>query len=341
MKLIPLLFGADPIPLDQFDQVQGPAKDLILWAVPAMILFTIIEIVVSYYQNKNYYEKYETIGSIGVGLGNLVVAAALKTVLLVGVVTIYNWVPWRMELQWWTLIPCYFIYDLCSYWAHRISHEQRFWWATHVAHHSGEYYNLAVSFRLSWVQHLKIIFFLPVAFIGFHPVVFFITYQTAVLFQFWVHTEYIRKLPKFIEYIFATLSNHRVHHGSQPQYIDKNYGATFIIFDRWFGTYEPEVEPVIYGITTNIKHKANPFYINFHEYNDMWQDVKKAKTFKDKFFFVFGSPARIMMMKKAAQEAGEWNGEVRDVIVPAPELDHHGHTHAHTAPAKEENEVIK
>jgi len=294
------LFGAEPI--QDFRIVEGASKSLIIWAVPAMILFTALEIIISYYQNRKYYETKETIGSIGVGLGNLVVGFGLKLILLEGVVLIYNWVPWRMELNWWTFLPCYIIYDLCSYWAHRVSHQQRFWWATHVAHHSGEYYNLAVSFRLSWVQHLKIIFFLPVAFIGFHPVIFFITYQLAVLFQFWVHTEYIRRLHPIIEYIFATPSNHRVHHGSQEKYIDKNYAATFIFWDRMFGTYQPEEEQVIYGLTTNIEHKANPFYVNFHEYIDMWKDVKSAKGVRQKLFYVFGSPTKIMLEKKAMME---------------------------------------
>jgi len=296
-------FGADKISMDLVHQVEDKAPNLIVWAVPAMILFSALEMYISYRQNHEYYEKKETIGSILVGLGNLVVSAGIKVVLLYLVVWLYNFIPWRMTLNWWTLIPCYIIYDLCSYWAHRISHEQRFWWATHVAHHSGEHYNLTVSFRLSWIQHLKIIFFMPVALLGFHPIIFFVTNQIAVLFQFWVHTEYIRKCPKWIEYIFATPSNHRVHHGSQEQYIDKNYGATFIFWDRIWNTYEPEGEKVIYGITTNIGNKANPFHINFHEYKDMFQDIKNARGLRKKLFFIFGSPVKIMMEKNALKEA--------------------------------------
>jgi sterol desaturase/sphingolipid hydroxylase (fatty acid hydroxylase superfamily) len=295
------LFGADKIAMDLIHQVEQKAPNLIVWAVPAMVLFSALEMYISYRQDRKFYEKKETIGSILVGLGNLVVSGGIKVVMLYGVVWLYNLVPWRMELNWWTALPCYIIYDMFSYWAHRISHEQRFWWATHVVHHSGENYNLAVSFRLSWIQHLKIIFFLPVALFGFHPVVFFVTYQIAVLFQFWVHTEYIRKCPKWVEYIFATPSNHRVHHGSQEQYIDKNYGATFIFWDRIWKTYEPEGEKVIYGITTNIPNKANPFFINFHEVKDMIQDVKSAKGFRRKWFFIFGSPVRIMQEKERAK----------------------------------------
>ncbi|OZI08743.1 fatty acid hydroxylase [Siphonobacter sp. BAB-5385] len=292
------LFGAPKIPLDNLSLIEKDAPNLILWAVPAMILFTAIEILITYVQEKPYYEKQETIGSVLVGLGSLAVGASLKFALLFAVVWLYNQLPWRMSLNWWTFIPCYVIFDLCSYWAHRISHEQRFWWATHVVHHSGERYNLSVSFRLSWIQNLKTIFFLPVALIGFHPIIFFTTNQVAVLFQFWVHTEYIRRMPRWVEYIFATPSNHRVHHGSQPKYIDKNYGATFIFWDRIFGTYQLEEEPPIYGITTNISNKANPLMINFHEVADIIKDVKGAKGLRKKLFYIFGSPIKVDEEKK-------------------------------------------
>jgi sterol desaturase/sphingolipid hydroxylase (fatty acid hydroxylase superfamily) len=292
------LIGADPIPFDNLDAVSHPATNLILWAVPVMLFFTALEYYFAWKERKKFYETQELLGSIGVGLGNLFVSAALKMVFLYGVIVVYNFVPWRMELQWWTIAPAYIIFDFFSYWAHRISHEQRFWWATHVVHHSGEHYNLAVSFRLSWVQHLKVLFFLPVVFMAFHPVVFFVTNQLAVLFQFWVHTEYIRKMHPVLEYIFATPSNHRVHHGSQEKYLDKNYGATFIIWDRMFGTFQPEEEQVKYGLTAPIPNKANPFYINFHEYIDIIQDIKSAPTFRQKWYYLFGSPAKIALEKK-------------------------------------------
>ncbi|RYF65177.1 MAG: sterol desaturase family protein [Cytophagaceae bacterium] len=301
--MLDTLFGAPEIPLDQLWQIEQGAPNLILWAAPIMLLLTAIEIIVTYIQEKPYYEKWETIGSVLVGLGSLVVGAGLKLGLLYGVVWIYNHLPWRMALQWWTLIPCYLIFDFFSYWAHRMSHEKRFWWATHVVHHSGENYNLSTSFRLSWIQNLKIIFFLPVAMMGFHPIVFFTVSQAAVLFQFWVHTEYIKKLPRWFEFIFATPSNHRVHHGSQEKYIDKNYGATFIFWDRLFDTYQPEEERPIYGITTNIGQKANPLHINFHEVADIIRDVKRAKGFRRKWFFLFGSPIEVARQKQQLAEA--------------------------------------
>jgi sterol desaturase/sphingolipid hydroxylase (fatty acid hydroxylase superfamily) len=296
------IFGADPIPWEHVENIKNSAPEIIIWAAPAMFFLVLLEAFISYRQNKKYYDKKETIGSILVGIGNILISTWIKLVLFYMAVWIYNLIPWRMEFSWWTLIPCYVIFDFCSYVAHYISHKQRFWWATHITHHSGEHYNLTVSFRLSWVQYLKIIFLFPVPLLGFHPIIFFITNQIAILFQFWVHTEYIRRLSRFVEYIFATPSNHRVHHGSQAKYIDKNFGATFIVWDRIFNTYQKEEEQSIYGLTTNIQHKNNPIYLNFHEYSEMIKDVKKARGWREKLYYIFGSPAAIAAAKRKTSE---------------------------------------
>ena len=162
-------------------------------------------------------------------------------------------------------------------------------WATHVTHHSSENYNFSVSFRLSWTQHIKFIFYIPAIMLGFHPVIFFIANQLEVLYQFWIHTELIRKLPAPIEYIFVTPSHHRVHHGRNPKYIDKNYGSTFIIWDRIFGTFQEEEEQVDYGVTTP-PNSYNPVYLNFHEWKAIFQDLKKARGAGDVVKILFGYP---------------------------------------------------
>ena len=298
MKSFYDLFGAEIIPIKDIARLQDESPDLLIWAAPAMFLFVLIELLVSNASNKAFYNKKETIGSILVGIGNVLIGLLLKTFLFVVFVWIYNLLPWRMTLNWWTLIPCYILFDFFSYWTHNISHRVRFLWATHVVHHSGTHFNLTVSFRLSWMQYLKIIFIFPVALMGFHPVIIFFTSQIAVLFQFWVHTEYIRKLHPFIEYILATPSNHRVHHGSQPKYINKNYGATFVLWDRIFGTYQPEEEQVEYGITEDIAHKSNPLHINFHEYSSMLKDFNSTTSFRRKWFYIFGDPGKIAQVKK-------------------------------------------
>lgn len=297
-KEITSLFGASEIPLSDMDGVVLSAPDLLVYGAPVMFAFVLIEYFVSRHHDHHTYDKKETLGSTLVGIGNVITGLILKTLLLSLFIIVYNAIPWRMHLNWWTLIPCYFIFDFCSYWAHRVSHHVRLLWGTHVPHHSAEHYNLTVSFRLSWVQYVKIIFFLPVGLFGFHPVIIFVTNQIAVLFQFWQHTEYIKKLHPFFEYFLATPSNHRVHHGSQELYINKNFGATFIIWDRIFGTYQKEEEKVVYGITHELDRKSDPIHINFHEYVDIIRDVRRAKSFKEAMFYIFGDPVDVAVYKQ-------------------------------------------
>lgn len=303
MALINVLniFGAERIPFEEIIHLEKKSPDIIVYALPAVAVLTVIEIAGYYFLNKGNYDKQETLGSLLVGIGNLFVNLLLKVALLYAAVWIYNVVPWRIELNWWTLIPCFILYDLSSYWSHRISHFNRFFWATHVVHHSGEHFNLTVSFRQSWVQHFKLVFFLPLAFTGFHPVIFFVAGQLSVLYQFWIHTEHIKKLHPVIEYIFVTPSHHRVHHGSQDKYLDMNFAATFIIWDRIFGTFIEEDEKPVYGLTTGLDKKVNPIYLNFHEYYDILKDIRSAKTFKQKFFYLTASPAQIAKLKKETE----------------------------------------
>jgi hypothetical protein len=131
---------------------------------------------------------------------------------------------------------------------------------------------------------------------GFNPVLFFICHQIEVLYQFWIHTEYIRKLPAPIEYVFVTPSHHRVHHSTNEKYLDKNFGSTFIIWDRMFGTFEKEEEQTLYGITTPIK-SYNPITLNFHEWRDMLVDVYKSKSLKEGYAMMFTSPSRLEQIK--------------------------------------------
>jgi len=132
---------------------------------------------------------------------------------------------------------------------------------------------------------------------GFHPVVFFVASQISTLYQFWVHTEAIGKLHPFIEKYFGTPSNHRVHHGSQEKYLDKNFGAAFMIWDHLFGTFQYEEEKPVYGLTTPVENKTNPFVLNFHEYRDMLHDIKNSDGLKELLFFMFASPAKIYRHK--------------------------------------------
>lgn len=289
--------GSASISMDSINEMEQNAPNLILYALPFVAFFTLLEYVMFYFFEQKSHDRKETIGSVLIGVGNLTINTLLKTGMFYSIVLIYNLVPYRMEFSWWSLIPCFILYDFCAYWSHRISHYCRFFWATHVVHHSAEHYNLTVSFRQSWFQYTKVIFFIPLIFMGFHPVVFLIASQLSVLYQFWVHTESIDKLHPFFEKYFGTPSNHRVHHGSQEKYIDKNFGATFMIWDHWFNSFQHEEEKPVYGITSPLKSKSDPVYLNVHEFQDIISDVKNAKGLREKLYFVFASPGIIAKMK--------------------------------------------
>ena len=282
--------------LDKLDSLHLP--NIIVWAAPVMISLVALEWFISFRQKKGYYDSKDTLSATFIGLVNVAMSAGLKVLTFGIILFFYNMVPWSIPPTWWSYVLCLIWIDFWRYWAHRVGHENRFWWATHVTHHNSEKYNWSVSFRLSWTQHIKVIFFIPVALTGFHPVVFFICHQIEVLYQFWIHTEYIHKLPRPIEYIFTTPSHHRVHHASDEKYLDKNYGSTFIIWDRIFGTFHPEEERPTYGLTEPVK-TYNPVTLNFHEWKDIYHDVKKSKSFKEAYFMMFGSPAKIAAHKKA------------------------------------------
>lgn len=263
-----------PKPLTVKQILEMDLPEIIVYAIPVMLGLTLFEFILSTKKNKRVYNGKDFLASLGIGVGNLVVSAFLKGVVMIVFLGIYNFIPWQIPHTWWAYILCLISLDFFRYWAHRIAHEQRFWWATHVVHHNSNYYNWSISFRLSWTQHMKVIFFLPVLVMGFDPVMFFIVHQIEVLYQFWIHTEFIRKLPRPIEYIFTTPSHHRVHHAVNNKYLDKNYGSTFIIWDRMFGTFQPEEEQPIYGITKPI-YSFNPITLVFHVWKEIFLDLKR------------------------------------------------------------------
>jgi sterol desaturase/sphingolipid hydroxylase (fatty acid hydroxylase superfamily) len=275
-------------------------QTIMLYAAPIIVASVLIEWLVGVYKKRNYYHGKDFLAALGIGAGSALVGASLKIVFFTTSMMIYNAVPWAIPRSWLGFVLGFIAVDFFRYWAHRISHEQRFWWATHVTHHSSEKMNFGISLRTSWVAPIKFLFFLPVPFLGFDPFTFFICHQLAVLYQFWVHTELIKKLPAPIEYIFVTPSHHRVHHGSNPKYIDKNYGSTFIFWDRMFGTFQREEERPRYGLTTPVK-SYNPIYLVFHEYVDIGRDLLHAHSFREVWDILFKPPGALVTEYQRAQ----------------------------------------
>ena len=183
--------------------------------------------------------------------------------------------------------------DFAYYWFHRFSHECRFWWAAHVNHHSSQEYNLSTAIRQPWTGVLAGTWlpWLPLLLIGFPPEMVLLQSGINLLYQFWIHTEAIHRMPAWFEYLFNTPSNHRVHHASNPRYVDRNYAGIFMVWDRMFGTFaqETDAEPPRYGLIHNIS-TYNPLRIAFHEWAAMFRDVSRARSLREVGGYVFGPP---------------------------------------------------
>ena len=191
----------------------------------------------------------------------------------------------------WTILPIFVGVEFCYYWFHRTSHRVRWFWTAHVVHHSSEKMNMTTAMRQSLLYSITgwWLFFMPLVLLGVHPAVVFFLYAVDLSYQFFIHTESVGKLHRWIEYWFDTPSNHRVHHGRNPQYIDRNYGGVLIIFDRLFGTYAEEQEKVDYGIVNQV-HSHNLITLNFHEFVAMWRDVSRHGAIAERLKHLWKPP---------------------------------------------------
>ncbi|MFZ1701977.1 MAG: sterol desaturase family protein [Pyrinomonadaceae bacterium] len=202
----------------------------------------------------------------------------------------YELAPYKFPADaWWTWVALFFIDDLAYYIFHRVSHETRLFWNFHVVHHSSEQYNLSVAVRQSWFSGiLHWIFYAPVMLLGFAPWMFALMHGFNLIYQFWIHTKLVNRLGP-LEYILNTPSHHRVHHGVNEQYLDRNYAGVLIIWDRLFGSFVEETEPPRYGIITPLK-SYNPLWINVHGWAEMAHAVKRQTGYAARLKCIFGSP---------------------------------------------------
>jgi sterol desaturase/sphingolipid hydroxylase (fatty acid hydroxylase superfamily) len=264
--------------------------DYITYAVPFFLLALLIELIYGIAINKNTYRLNDAISNLFMGTlrtaNKLIIIGAAGYVFYLAET---NFALWRMDINsWFTWIFAFVIYDFFYYWFHRISHERQIFWASHVAHHQSEDYNLSTALRqtgtgafVSWV------FYIPMFLIGIPSYVFISVASLNLIYQFWVHSEHIPKLGWFENY-FVTASNHRVHHAQNDEYIDKNYGGVFIIWDRMFGTHkiEDESKPCIYGIRGTL-NTFNPIWANFHVYVKIMREMWSSQDWKEKLYAPF------------------------------------------------------
>lgn len=251
------------------------APPLIIWAIPAFLGLVALE---AWFDARDRvgagYERKDTVASLSMGVGNVLVNVGWKLAAFGAYSVVFTWSPLDLGWAWPVWAVAFVADDFAYYWFHRLHHEVRLLWASHVPHHSSQYYNLSTALRQTWTPWTGLVFWLPLAALGFNPFMLVTVGAVNLLYQFWIHTERIDRLHPAFEYVFNTPSHHRVHHGSQDQYLDRNYGGILILFDRWFGTFEPEEEAVRYGLTSNIE-TYNPLHVAFHEYGAIWRDVRR------------------------------------------------------------------
>jgi sterol desaturase/sphingolipid hydroxylase (fatty acid hydroxylase superfamily) len=264
-------------------------ESLIHLAIPAFIALLILEAIVAAWRGDDIYEARDTATSLAMGVGNVLINLGWKGVAFGIYTAVHRFALFDLGTGAVVWIALLFADDFCYYWFHRASHEIRFFWAGHVTHHSSRRYNLSTALRQSWTSSFTgVLFWMPLPLLGFRPEMVMTMTAISLLYQFWIHTELIGKLGA-IEWVMNTPSHHRVHHGANVRYLDRNYAGIFIIWDRLFGSFEPETAPVRFGLTKNID-SYNPLWVAFHEWVGIARDVMKAPTIAAAMGYIFAPP---------------------------------------------------
>ncbi len=279
----------------------------IVLSIPIFFILIGIELVVERLTHQKLYRLPDAIANLSCGITSQLSGLFMKIFAVVIYQLLYeHFAFFQWEANWIYWLVLFLLTDLAYYWAHRMSHEINLFWGGHVVHHQSEEYNLSVALRQSSFQVVwTFAFSLPIAFLGFKTEHFVYVSALNTLYQFWIHTETINKMGWF-EYIFNTPSHHRVHHGRNPKYIDKNHAGSLIIWDKMFGTFQPEEERPTYGITKPI-NSWNAVWANFSHYDSMLHDLKRIPVWTDKVKYLFKKPG--------------WLPSYLGGYQPAPEVD--------------------
>ena len=256
--------------------------DYIVLAIPVFLALIGVELLAVRLLEKDYYRLSDSINDLSCGILDQLLEVFIKTALFAGYLYVYGHhrvgsIPASSAVAW---IACFLGVDFFYYWFHRMSHEVNAFWAAHVVHHQSEEFNLAVALRQGALQSsFSWVFYLPLALAGFPPLMFLTCSSVNTLYQFWIHTRLIGRLGP-LEGVLNTPSNHRVHHGRNPKYIDRNHGGILIVWDRLFGTYAPEEDEPVYGITTPLK-SWNPVWANLHYWVELFGKARRTKRLAD------------------------------------------------------------
>jgi sterol desaturase/sphingolipid hydroxylase (fatty acid hydroxylase superfamily) len=267
--------------------------EIVHLAIPAFLTLVLVEAIVSAVradeQAKGYAPR-DTAASLAMGVGNVVISLATKSLKLGFLYGLHRYRLFEIGTGWLVFVAALLADDFVYYWNHRAGHEIRFFWAAHVTHHSSQHYNLSTALRQTWTGWFtQFFFYWPLPLLGFDPMLLLSVGSLNLLYQFWIHTEYIQRMPRWFERVFNTPSHHRVHHGTNVEYLDRNHGGIFILWDRLFGTFEPERAPVSYGLTKKLE-SYHPVTIAFHEWAAIVRDVWRASGWRECAGYVLGPP---------------------------------------------------
>jgi sterol desaturase/sphingolipid hydroxylase (fatty acid hydroxylase superfamily) len=262
------------------------------YAVPGFVLLVVFEMLWARKRAPEKYEPRDTLTSLALGLGSTVAGLLFGGLSFAAALWLWEHRLFEIGWAWWAFALCFVLDDFAYYWAHRFGHRVRWFWAAHVNHHSSQHYNLSTALRQTWTGFfaLSFIFRIPLALIGFHPAMILFVGGVNLIYQFWIHTEAIKRLPRWFEAVMNTPSHHRVHHATNPRYLDANYAGVFIVWDKLFRTFVSEVddERIRYGIvrqlgTFNILHAV------FHEWIGIAKDLWSA-PWRHKLSYLWREP---------------------------------------------------
>lgn len=263
----------------------------LLYLLPVIIVLLITETLYDAKEKKELYNFKDTLCNFLIGVGYLISNSFSKMTVYLLLVWSYHWHLFPITNSWYWWVICFFANDITFYAYHRTSHEVNWFWLSHSVHHSSNKMNISTAFRQSWTTNISGhgFFWIWMAVIGFPPIMVLITLQVSLLYQYVLHTETVKRLPKWIEYLFNTPSHHRVHHGSNPEYLDKNHGGVLIIWDRIFGTYAEENTQPTYGLSTPLISN-NPVEVIFHPWNEFFIKLIHSKSLKEVVGCFLGAP---------------------------------------------------
>lgn len=306
----------------------GKLPNPVDYAVPAFILLIFLEMLWAKRRAPEKYEPRDTLTSLAMGLGSTVAGALVAATIWTIAMAVYDHRLTTLSFALWVWVLCFVLDDLAYYAFHRSAHRVRWFWASHVNHHTSQHYNLSTALRQTWTGFIALgfIFRLPLIWVGFHPAMLFFCGGLNLIYQFWIHTEAVDRFPRWFEAVMNTPSHHRVHHATNPRYLDRNYAGVFIIWDRVFGTFTQEVkdEPIRYGIVKQLG-SFNLFWVAFHEWIGIARDLWSA-PWRHKLSYMWrppgwshdGSRETSDMIRSHWQERQAWTRSTSSSLAEGP-----------------------